>query len=280
MYDFAVLGGDMRQSYMAKQLSDRGFSVITYGIMSEGKQADSMEEAVVNAKVLIGPIPFSKDRENIVSMECCSDFGIEDIKRCLQKGQSIFAGCIPDDFCGYCRDMGVAVHDFMKLDSVALKNAVPTAEGAVAEAVFGSPHQIQASKCLVLGFGRCGSVLAEKLKLWSADVTVAARNAQQRALAESLGMNAVSLEDMKKEIPQADFIFNTIPSLVLDRKCLELARTEVLIVDIASAPGGVDFEAAEELGVDARLCLGIPGKYAAYSAAAILTETMITEWDV
>lgn len=51
-------------------------------------------------------------------------------------------------------------------------------------------------------------------------------------------------------------------------------------MDIASAPGGVDFMAADELGIKAKQCLGIPGKYAACSAAAILTETMITEWDV
>ena len=35
MYDFAVLGGDLRQFYMAKQLAFKGYSVITYGIASE-----------------------------------------------------------------------------------------------------------------------------------------------------------------------------------------------------------------------------------------------------
>ena len=239
-----------------------------------------MKEAVENAEILVGPIPFSKDRENLVSMECCADFGIEDVKRHLRKGQKIFAGCIPDDFCHYCMNTGVAVHDFMKLDSVALKNAVPTAEGAVAEAVFDSPVQIQGSRCLVTGFGRCGSVLAEKLKLWSAKVTAAARNKEQRALAESFGMKAVSLDELKEELSQADFIFNTIPAMILDRERLEQVKKEALIVDIASAPGGVDFRAADELGINAKQCLGIPGKYAACSAAAILTETMITEWDV
>ena len=34
MYDFAVLGGDLRQFYMAKQLAFKGYSVITYGIAS------------------------------------------------------------------------------------------------------------------------------------------------------------------------------------------------------------------------------------------------------
>lgn len=280
MYDFAILGGDLRQSYMAKQLSDRGYSVITYGIRSDEMQAASMEEAVSGAKVLIGPIPFSRDRKNLVSMECRSDFGIEDVKKYMRKGQSFYAGCIPDEFCRYCHSIGVPVHDFMELESVAVKNAVSTAEGAVAEAVFASPMQIQGSSCLVLGFGRCGSVLAEKLKLWSAEVTVAARNEDQRAKAESFGMKAVSIDHLEQAVSAADMIFNTIPSMVLDRECLKKVKTEALIIDIASAPGGVDFEAAEELGIDAKQCLGIPGKYAACSAAAILTETIITEWDV
>lgn len=46
MYDFAVLGGDLRQFYMAKQLAFKGYSVITYGIASGEVQASSMKEAV------------------------------------------------------------------------------------------------------------------------------------------------------------------------------------------------------------------------------------------
>ena len=91
MYDFAVLGGDLRQFYMAKQLAFKGYSVITYGIASGGVKASSMKEAVENAEILVGPIPFSKDCENLVCMECCADFGIEDVKRHLRKGQRVFA---------------------------------------------------------------------------------------------------------------------------------------------------------------------------------------------
>lgn len=60
MYDFAVLGGDLRQFYMAKQLAFKGYSVITYGIASGEVQASSMKEAVENAEILVGPIPFPK----------------------------------------------------------------------------------------------------------------------------------------------------------------------------------------------------------------------------
>ena len=49
-------------------------------------------------------------------------------------------------------------------------------------------------------------------------------------------MKAVSLDELKEELSQADFIFNTIPAMILDRERLEQVKKEALIVDIASAP--------------------------------------------
>ena len=47
------------------------------------------------------------------------------------------------------------------------------------------------------------------------------------------------------------------------------------IIDIASAPGGVDYEAAGALGIAAKLCLGLPGKYAPKTAGEILAEEIM-----
>jgi dipicolinate synthase subunit A len=59
-----------------------------------------------------------------------------------------------------------------------------------------------------------------------------------------------------------------------------------VVIDIASAPGGVDFEAAKQLGIAAKLCPGLPGKYsprsageaAAQVARIILEEQEASEW--
>lgn len=44
------------------------------------------------------------------------------------------------------------------------------------------------------------------------------------------------LEDLAGDIDRFDFIFNTIPAMVLDSVLLEAAKQEAVIVDIASSP--------------------------------------------
>ena len=46
-----------------------------------------------------------------------------------------------------------------------------------------------------------------------------------------------------------DVVFNTIPPVVLTREILEKMAKEALIIDIASSPGGVDFQAAADLNI-------------------------------
>ncbi len=49
----------------------------------------------------------------------------------------------------------------MKMNDVAILNAVATAEGAIAEAIKRSIINIHQSNCLVLGYGRCAQILAK-----------------------------------------------------------------------------------------------------------------------
>ena len=64
-----------------------------------------------------------------------------------------------------------------------------------------------------------------------------------------------------------DIIFNTIPSMILNEERLRLLKREAIIIDLASKPGGVDFEKAKEFGVNARLELGLPGRVAPTTSA-------------
>jgi dipicolinate synthase subunit A len=50
----------------------------------------------------------------------------------------------------------------------------------------------------------------------------------------------------------------------------------VTIIDISSAPGGVDFEYAKHLKLNAKLYLGIPGKIAPRASADILVSEVNT----
>ncbi|HPU63540.1 MAG TPA: NAD(P)-dependent oxidoreductase, partial [Mobilitalea sp.] len=179
-----------------------------------------------------------------------------------------------------CEEKGVFCYDLMDSDKVAIMNAIATAEGTIMEAIRSSNINLHKSNCLVLGYGRCGKVLAAKLKGLDANVTVAARNEDDLAYAYASGFSAVHIKDIKSLLPSFHFIFNTIPALILDQECLKNVSKDVVIIDIASAPGGVDFEYALNHGINAKLCLGIPGKVSPKTSADILVneiETLLKE---
>ena len=53
--------------------------------------------------------------------------------------------------------------EYMQEDDTAYHNAVATAEGAVAEAILHSTINLCGAKSLLIGYGRCGKVLADRL---------------------------------------------------------------------------------------------------------------------
>ena len=134
---------------------------------------------------------------------------------------------------------------------------------------------IHHSRTLVLGYGRCGKVLGEKLKGLSAHVTVCGSNAAELAMAEAFGMDVLPLKELEGKIGEFEYIYNTIPALVIEGEVLKKVGKDALIIDIASGRGGVDYEEAQERRVNAVHCLGLPGKYAGEISARRLSEYVI-----
>ena len=77
-------------------------------------------------------------------------------------------------------------------------------------------------------------------------------------------------------LPGQDTVINTIPAPVLPRKMLEKLPRGALIIDLASLPGGTDFDAAEALGIRAEHALALPGKCAPDTAGALIAQTVLT----
>lgn len=66
--------------------------------------------------------------------------------------------------------------------------------------------------------------------------------------------------ELPENVRDFDVILNTIPAQVLTREVLDKTKTDVLVIDLASKPGGVDFEAARELNIKTIWALSLPGK--------------------
>jgi dipicolinate synthase subunit A len=91
---------------------------------------------------------------------------------------------------------------------------------------------------------------------------------------KAYGIKPVYINDLNKHLGGMDVIFNTIPSRILDSARLETAGRECLIIDLASKPGGVDFDHAKMLGIKVIWALSLPGKVAPVTAANCMKQTI------
>ncbi len=141
-----------------------------------------------------------------------------------------------------------------------LQNAALTAEGAAALVMRRAPGAVMGMRILVTGYGRVGSLLAEKLAALGARVTVADRSSVRRAAARARGFDAVSFGEIS---PSWDAVVNTVPAPVLRGD-----HGGALCVDLAGAPGGwAD-------GTPVLKAPGLPGLYAPQAAADIMAEAL------
>ena len=67
---------------------------------------------------------------------------------------------------------------------------------------------------------------------------------------------------------------NTIPVQILDKSRLDLIKNDALIIDLASNPGGVDFEYAKSKDIKTIWALALPGKVAPVSSAEYIKTTI------
>ena len=280
-YSFGIMGGDLRQVYMANYLAENGHDVQYHGLKKEllkkgCKKADSFKKLLQKADILIGPVPFGRDGKQILSETGEEDLNLQNFMAYVREGSYVFAGCIPSQVMRFLKEQKVTAYDFMENEQLAIFNTIATAEGAVLEAIRHQPTNLHDSKSLVLGYGKCAKTLADKLKGMSAEVTIAARKESDLHIAQTLGCKVLHFDKLKEHIGRYEYIFNTVPDVVLKEEILEQVKEESLIIDIASMPGGVDYQAAERLGVHARHCLGLPGKYAPKASAESLAQVLLS----
>lgn len=279
-FDFAVIGGDMRQVYLAMILAGHGYKICQYALCGSVPKnictpAHTLQEAVAYASAVIAPIPMTKDKKNIHHSSTASKIPLPLLADYLSDGQYFFAGCIPEHFRDTLLAQNVHVHDLMEDESLAIYNTIATAEGAVSEALQKSSRNLHRSRCLILGYGRCGKTLTSLLKGMSCHTAVYARRPETRAEAAVVAEETADEGSLQTYLKESDFIFNTVPSLILDRKRLESTKKDCVIIDIASAPGGVDYPAALELGISAHLCPGLPGRCAPLSSAEAIRDAIL-----
>ncbi len=274
---FWIAGGDARQLALAKLLVLDGCPVKTLALGSE--------PAAFGAVPVDRFCPQSRDEVLILPLPVCSAPGmlhaplwstpvpLAPILDAALPGQLIFGGKVGEEIQAPAAARGLTVRDYLGREELAIANAVPTAEGAVQLAMEKLPITIHRATVLILGFGRVGMATAQRFAALGARVTVAARRYEALSLAESMGLECVPLSGLTR-LSSYQLVVNTIPAPVLDRTVLNRLRPDCLILDLASNPGGVDYAAAQALGLEAVHALALPGKVAPVTAGSAIQNTI------
>src|SRR4030088_31034 len=147
--------------------------------------------------------------------------------------------------------LSIKMHEYEWDRSLMLQRTPAIIEGLLKIVIENTAITIHNATACVVGQGTIGAVLARYLVALGARTHVAARNAEQRAAAYVAGATPHLLADLPALAPSLDLVFSTVPSRVVGEDVLSRLPKSALIVDLAAPPGGVDFDAAKRLGLNA-----------------------------
>ncbi|MDR0286984.1 MAG: dipicolinate synthase subunit DpsA [Clostridiales bacterium] len=275
---FAIAGGDLRNIKLAGMLEKEGYEVFTFGLAGGAMgekivKCNEAKEAIGQCDIVIGPVPFSYDGKTLNAPFHSCPIPLEDIWDSAT-GKWLIAGVISKEVEDIANVKKIKVFDLMEREDMAILNAIPTAEGAVQIALEEMPITLHGCRVLVTGYGHVGRVVANKLNSLGAKVTVAVRKSRDNAWLETETIGHIEYGKLPERMEKYDLVINTVPAQVIGKKILEKVRNDTLIIDLASKPGGVDFDFAASNKIKVIHALSLPGKVAPVTAAGNMQKVI------
>lgn len=275
---FIVAGGDARQIYAAGKLAEK-YNVYILGIensLAETGKAisiNSLYDISGKADCMILPLPVSTDGIFLNTPLSDRKIPLSSLAKTVAPDGIITGG----KFASSAKELlsPIEIYDYSEREVFSVLNAVPTAEAAVKIALENSTHTLYKSEILVTGFGRISKALIKILKGFGADITVAARKKSNLTWAELFGCNTMYISELEAQKHSFDFIFNTVPAPIINENVLKKLNPDTLIIDLASKPGGIDFEYAQKSGVATIHALSLPGIHFPKSAGEIIAAAVL-----
>ena len=163
---FAIIGGDLRYVYLAGALAEDGYKVIAVGFdntdlppcvagCTDAAQAITLSDAVIL------PMPVTTDGKLVNAPFSRLCLPLEQVYAAVKPTQLVFGGGMTQDVKDAFLRREITAQDYLKREELAVRNAVPTAEGAIQLALEELPVTIDGSSCLITGYGRIGKVLTQ-----------------------------------------------------------------------------------------------------------------------
>ncbi len=278
-----MLGGDMRQVALCRRLSDMGFETATFGICNKadiGKavRSSDWQSVVKGSRAVILPLPVTRDGEHVL-MPYADEQKLKllEVMKAIEEDALLLGGNLDSDIKAIAKNNNIPLLDYFDCEDLKIKNAIPTAEGAIEIAMRETSITLNGACVLVCGYGRIGKVLSSLLKALGAKVYVSARRHSDIAYITVNGNVPVRYGsgEFFEALKTVDIVFNTVPAHILDKTVIEKMKSCCLIIDLASGDGGTDFDAAKKCGIKAIHALSLPGKVAPVTAGEIICDCVL-----
>lgn len=247
----AVIAFNEAQSELYRLLLKKGCSCEKVNLISSAFVKEYMK--AFDTLVL----PFPSKRENLSAMgESEVNLG-----KVLSESQLVIGGMLDKDIKNELENAGIAYRDYFEDEAYVLRNAFITAQGVLRLLLENTRGMLSGKTALVTGFGRIGKALSLELRSLGLKVYVAARSRTQLTEAASFGFDALEISGLKGALFYFDFIFNTVPFRIFDKKAVGYMRENGTYFEIASSPFGADRKDFCEDKIKYVSASALPGKY-------------------
>ena len=269
--NFWVLGGDMRQAKLAQLLAEDGHRVHTFALEDGVEPAGLLSVEKGTARMgegdcVVLPLPASDGKGRLNAPLSGRQIPMVDLLDAMTPEQVICGGMLDPATSALAAERRLSIQDYFAREELQIANAVPTAEGAIQIAMEQLPITLSGARGLVIGYGRTGKLVAQRMAALGARVSVAARRYEHLAWARALGYGAEHTSHLAGWLCGYDLVVNTVPARVLGQAELADLKPDCLAVAC--------LEEAARLGRSVVWALSLPGKVAPVSAGAAVRDTV------
>lgn len=267
--NIVIIGGDKRQKYLKEYLTEKGYDVSSYGLFDWDDDTDKLKGMIGEDSGIILPLPATRNDKTIVMPFSKREISIDRLMALLGKNNLVFGGIIKGELLSRLRETEIPFVDYYDSEFIE-KNAVLTAFGTLKILLEHIDFALPLGKYAVTGYGRVAKETTALLTALACDVTVFARNASQREDAMIKGCKAEPLTELSSLADKFDIVINTVPSQIINEDIIKNMNKNSKIIELASAPYGLDFDLARKYSIDVVKAFGLPGKYTPKTAGEII----------
>lgn len=254
--NFLIIGSDKKMIECKNRLNLKGY----WADCRVGK------EALINASVyknIILPLP-------TIANGYISGSGItlEQLYDAISEENNVFFG-------NYIPPNKTNTLSYYYNNSFIMKNSFLTAQGVLKIILDNVDYCIFKAKVAVIGYGKCGRMIAKLLKDVGFDVTVFSRRSETITEADLNGMNSDPISKLEKKLSDYRLIVNTVPSNIISKKSIEKLTQENVYIEVASKPYGFNIAETDVFNFKYILAESLPGRFAPVSAGENIADTVI-----